>query len=255
MPLIVGHPLNVLLGVPYPLAVGSDLCAIIATSSSGVSRHVRLRNFEARSMLLLAVTSMVAAYYGAVLCQNLKNLCGQSFTSLMHGMFIAVLLLTAWVVRRSPGRTKEGRSPLQRLPLPPYIDLPSAGLPRVSVPGLCLVGGVIGVLKGLMGIGGGVLFMPMLVGLVGLSPHQAIGTSLGVVLLSSIAGTIRHGLNGNISLWIVGALMIGGTIGVQIGAWLSQRFHGERIRRYFGVLVLVVAAVIAVDLVRKLLGG
>lgn len=245
--------LNVLLGIPYNLAVGSDLCAIIATSSSGVQRHMRLRNFEARSMLVLAAASMIGAYFGADACMGLKGFCGHNFSRVMHSLFIVILLLTAWVVATGAGTSRTGRSLLQRLPLPPRLDLPQARLEGVSLPGLCLLGLVIGGLKGLMGIGGGVLFMPMLIVAVGLEAHQAIGTSLGVVLLSSLTGTAKHGLNGNVCLWIVCPLMVGGTIGVQAGAWLCQRFNAQRIRRYFSVLALAVATVIAIDLVRGLL--
>jgi uncharacterized membrane protein YfcA len=124
----------------------------------------------------------------------------------------------------------------------------------VSLPGLLGVGLGIGLLAGLMGIGGGVLFVPLLILVVGLAPHQAVGTSLGVVLLSSISGTIKHGLAGRVSLSLTMVLLVGSTLGVQLGAGVCRRLGGRQLRQYFAVLVFLAAVALAADLVVKLIG-
>jgi hypothetical protein len=133
--------------------------------------------------------------------------------------------------------------------LPPYINLPTAELDRVSLMGLFLVGATIGLMKGMLGIGGGVLLMPLLILVVGLSAHQAVGTSLGVVVFSSIAGTIEYARKGNVNLWIVLALLISSVFGVQIGAYICHKLHADRLQKYFAVLVALVAVMVAVRLV------
>lgn len=248
--------LNILFGIPYALAIGSGLSFTIGSSSSGLGRHMRLGNFEPRSILILAATSMLGAVLGATLNGSLNLSLGEhNYTLMMHGLFIVVLLVTAKTIVRPSARDTGGRSILQRLPIGPYLDMPTAGLTHVSVPGLCLAGLAIGVMKGMLGIGGGVLLMPLLILLVGLRAHQAVGTSLGVVMFSSIAGTVKYGLDGKVNLWIVMALLFGSTLGVQIGAQLCNRLHGMRLRRYFAVLVLLTAALIAADLGWKLMAG
>jgi len=246
--------LRVALGIPYPLAIGSDLCYMIGSGASGAARHVRLRNVAPRVVGILAVTSMGGAVAGATLNRfALLTLGEHRYTLTMHVLFVVMLTATAYLLGRGRQAERTGKSLLQRLPLPPYIDLPRARLRRVSLPGLCLVGAGIGVCTGMMGIGGGVLFMPVLVLVVGLTPHQAVGTSLGVVLFSATAGAIKYGLDGNVNLWIVLSLLAGSVFGVQIGAWVCQKLHAGRLRRWFAVLVLAVAAVLAVSVVRKLL--
>ena len=96
--------------------------------------------------------------------------------------------------------------------------------------------------------------MPLLILVVGLGPHQAVGTSLGVVLFSSAAGAAKYGLDGNVNMWIVMPLMLSSVFGVQFGAWVCQRLHARSLRRYFAVLVLAVVAAMACDFVAKLLG-
>jgi hypothetical protein len=122
----------------------------------------------------------------------------------------------------------------------------------MSVPGLGLVGLAMGVMSGLMGIGGGVFLMPVLVLVVGLTPHQAVGTSLGIVIPASIAGTIRYGLQGTVNLWVALALVAGSTVGIQMGAWICSRLPGRGLTRHFAILVLLMAGWLAVDFIRKL---
>ncbi|MCK4600825.1 MAG: sulfite exporter TauE/SafE family protein, partial [Phycisphaerae bacterium] len=119
-------------------------------------------------------------------------------------------------------------------------------------PGLCLLGIAIGVMTGMLGIGGGVLFVPLLVLVAGLTAHQAVGTSLGVVLFGAIAGTIKYGLDGSVNLWIVMALLVSSVFGVQLGAHICQRLHAKRLRFYFAVMVLMIAVLLASDFAVKL---
>jgi hypothetical protein len=251
--------LKVLFGVPYPIAVGSSLSFTLGTGVTGMLRHWRLGNFEPRSMALLAAGAMVGAVGGAemngVLAGALGDDDGRGYTLVMHGLFVAVLLATAWLVFRDGVKQRARRPLLGRLALGWRIDLPAAKLTGISVAGMVLTGVVIGLTKGLLGIGGGVLFMPVLVLAVGLTAHQAVGTSLGVVVFSSLTGTVAYGLHGTVNLWLVMAMLAGSTIGIQIGAAACERLHARRLRRWFAVVVVLAATAIAADLVRKVVEG
>ena len=241
--------LNVGFGIPYQLAIGSGLCFTIGTSSSGMRRHLRLGNVELRLTLFLAVTSIVGALLGATLNRSLNLRLGhENYTLVMHSLFVVMLLVTAWALGRGNRQHHTGKSLLQRLPLGPRIDLPAAGLAGVGVPGICAIGMMIGILSGMMGIGGGVVIMPLLILAVGLTPHQAVGTSLGVVMCGSAAGALKYGWHGNVNLSVAMSLLVGSVFGVQIGAWICHRLHAEKLKRYFSVLVLAAACVVAAKL-------
>lgn len=254
---VVTPLLNVLLGIPYNLSVGSSLSFIIGTSAAGTRRHSRRGNVDPKSMFIVAGWSMCGAVLGGMLNDALYRMLDGSgangFTLTMHGLFIFLLLLTAWLVFRGPSDDRQKPSFVQRVAFRPNIHLRRAGLDDVSLPAMCVLGLAVGVTTGLLGIGGGVLLMPILLVGVGLRTRQAIGTSLGIVLFTSIAGTVKHGMVGNVALWIALPLLAGSSVGVQVGAWLCEVLHAGKIRRYFAVFVLIVVAAVAWDFVRKLM--
>lgn len=246
--------LIILVGIPETMVIGSSLSFTIGTGAGGTARHMRNRNVEFRSMLLLGLGAVVGAILGADVLQWLKGaMDAVTFESFILSLYLAMLLLTSYLTFRDPKEGAHGKSLLQRVALPPRVSLPGAGLRGVSLPGLLLVGAVIGVAKGLLGIGGGVLFMPLLLLVVGLSAHQAVGTSLGVVLFSSIAGTIQHGTHGNVNLVLVMSLVVGSSVGVQFGAHLCERLNARRLRRSFAGIAFLAAVMIAAKLASKLI--
>lgn len=253
---LINPLLITLLGVPDTLVVGSSLSFTIGTAAAGTARHWRMRNVEPRAAILLIAGALVGVLMGGNMHVSLKNALGpQSFHPVFLSMFLALLLVTAWIVSRGARAGAGGKSLLQRMRFGPRVDLKTAGLAHVSLTGLLVVGLFIGLIKGLLGIGGGVLLMPLLLAVVGLPTRQAVGTSLGVVMVTSIAGTVLYGIAGEVNLALVMTLLVGSTVGVQIGAWVCARLQAHRIRKYFIGVVLLAAVLIAVDLIRALSHG
>ena len=251
---IIVPMLNLLFGMSYDVAVGSSLSFTIGTGASGVSCHSRLGNVAPRTTTFLSMSAIVGAILGSQLHHWLKiqlgGAQGRGFESVMNALFIILLLVSAYLVYRGPVGQAKDLTILQRMPIGPFIDLPTVGRGHVSVPGLVVLGAFVGILTGMLGIGGGVLYMPLLLLVVGMTPHKAVGTSLGVVLVSSAAATIKHGLAGNVNLMVAMALLIGSTSGVQIGVALCQKIHAQRLRRYFAFLALAVALALVVKLLK-----
>ena len=110
---------------------------------------------------------------------------------------------------------------------------------------LALVLGVAaGVLAGMFGVGGGILFVPTLVAL-GLSQHEAIGTSLLAILPTVVAGTWTQNRYGNVR-WRGAALIgIAAAVAAQGGAFLAESLPDRTLRHLFAALLVVVAAQIA----------
>jgi hypothetical protein len=106
-----------------------------------------------------------------------------------------------------------------------------------------------------MGVGGGVFFVPILILLVGLTPHLAVGSSLGVILLAAAVGVVKKGLaEYKVNLAVAMSLLIGSSIGVQIGAYVCNKIHGRHLRRYFAILILLAVAIIASEMVTEFIG-
>jgi uncharacterized protein len=104
-----------------------------------------------------------------------------------------------------------------------------------------LLGYAAGVLAGLFGVGGGILFVPTLLAL-GLSQIEAEATSLAAILPTVAAGTWRQVRYGNID--VRGALLIGvaSVPGVVVGIFAAESLPEATLQRLFALLMLLVAA-------------
>ena len=107
-----------------------------------------------------------------------------------------------------------------------------------------LLGAVAGVLAGMFGVGGGILFVPVLVAL-GLDQHDATGTSLLAIIPTAVVGTWRQARYGNVR-WR-GAAIIGAAavVAAQGGVVLAELLSGETLRKLFATLLVLVAFQIA----------
>jgi uncharacterized protein len=107
-----------------------------------------------------------------------------------------------------------------------------------------LLGVVAGVLAGMFGVGGGILFVPTLTWL-GLTQLHAEATSLLAIIPTVIVGVWRHNRYGNVR-WkpaaVVGAASIGAAVG---GAQVAESLPESTLRKLFAVLLLFTAAQIA----------
>jgi len=103
------------------------------------------------------------------------------------------------------------------------------------------IGLVAGFFAGLAGIGGGVVIVPSTVLLLGLSQHEAQGTSLVAIVFTAIAGTIVNLKNKRVRLKDGLVVGVGGVIGSLIGSQLALGVEGRTLSLMFGFLVLFVA--------------
>jgi uncharacterized protein len=104
-----------------------------------------------------------------------------------------------------------------------------------------LIGVAAGLLAGMLGVGGGVLFVPGLVILVGLTQHEAEATSLLAIIPVAIVGTYRQDRYGNVRR--ADALLLGGlsVAGAAAGVALANALSGTLLRDLFAVFMVIVA--------------
>ncbi|HEV7943015.1 MAG TPA: TSUP family transporter [Solirubrobacteraceae bacterium] len=110
-----------------------------------------------------------------------------------------------------------------------------------SIAALVLVGMLAGVIAGLLGVGGGIVFIPGLVLVLGVSQHVAEGTSLLAILPVVIVGAANQRRYGNVrqrDALLVGILSLGGAAG---GVALANALSGKALQIAFAALMLVIA--------------
>jgi hypothetical protein len=108
-------------------------------------------------------------------------------------------------------------------------------------------GGVIGAIMGgfgaMLGLGGGIVAVPALVGIAGFSQHKAIATSAAAVLISSMTGSFSYWENGNHedSINVPAALLLasGGMLTSGLGAKVAGKMSSALLKRCLGYFVLI----------------
>ena len=102
------------------------------------------------------------------------------------------------------------------------------------------IGMVAGVASGLAGIGGGVVMVPAMVFLLGMSQHTAEGTSLLAICFTALAGTRVNLRHGRVRLADAAMVAVAGLVLSPIGASLALELSGTDLARVFGLFVLVI---------------
>jgi uncharacterized protein len=104
-----------------------------------------------------------------------------------------------------------------------------------------------GLFSGLLGVGGGVVMVPLLVLWGGFGQRDAHAVSLGAIIPISAAGVLTFGAAGEIRVWEALALAIGAIAGAQAGARLLARVDERKLKLAFGVFMLIVAVLLVVE--------
>jgi uncharacterized membrane protein YfcA len=214
---ILTVPLLSWLGVPAREAIATSMIVVGITSFSAMINHAREGNVAWRTGGLFGAAGMVGAYAGAFFGKFLPE-------QLLLGLFAALMLATSVAMLR--GR-KEAVGPAA----PP------------SVPRLLLLGLVFGAITGVLGAGGGFLIVPALNLLAGLTMTQAVGTSLLVITMNSLAGFA--GASGHVTIdgALAAEVALAAVLGSQLGALFSKQVPAAMLRRGFAVFVLVLGVI------------
>lgn len=216
-----------LVGQSPQVAVITSLAIVGTNSAMGAMFHRTQGTLDWRVALLFGGSGMVAAYFAAGWSKQLSpDLLLVSFATLM--LVIGVLL----IVRKTPDH--------------------AAGIQDSALWKVLLSGGVVGLLTGILGVGGGFLIVPALVMLLGLPIQKAIGTSLVVIAMNSLAGFMGHWGDAALDVTSLVVFVAAGLAGTFAGSRLAKRIPAEQLRRVFAVFVIGLAIFLLVDNVPKL---
>lgn len=260
--------LNIFFNVPMPLAVSSALCQQSGTTITSYLKFRRYKLGEGKIGLVMVGGALMGVDAGARLLNYLKELgtlpiannppAATVVLEILYAIILSItIILTlrealAAMKRKTPRGDKTIPGPLAKIRIPPYIDLPRVDLYQVSVPVLAYVGFLVGLLSGLMGIGGGVAFVPILIYGYGLSIRNTAGSSLLLLFGIVVTGTIAHAWKDNMSLMLALAVLVGSSIGAQLGTISTYRLSNRKLRWGFIALLTATVGMIVVDLVRHL---
>lgn len=117
-----------------------------------------------------------------------------------------------------------------------------------------LIGFVAGFVGCLVGIGGGVIMVPMLNHIMGLEQPRAHATSLTAVFFTGLIGALAYGRYGYLNFHIIFPLMVSAILGGYLGARSLKNIEKGKLRRYFGIFLIVVAFLMFFKVLSRNLG-
>ena len=263
-------PALYLLGLPMNYVVGTDIAHIVGKSVVAAKKHRALGNVDLKLGLLMALGTIPGVEFGARLVQLLKKTQHADVT-LGVTFSVVLLVISAFIVWESLGALRARRASktgkiktqsgakkdrlhfnslwkwIHTIQLKPMIKLPVSGI-QVSFWAVLAISLIGGFFSGFLGGGAGYIRMPMLVYVLGVPTHVAIGTDLFEIILSAGYGTLSHALKGNVDILIALVMHTGAAIGAQIGAQATEKFHGPGIRLAFAPLPILGAAALLYEL-------
>ena len=127
------------------------------------------------------------------------------------------------------------------------LEAPAIKLTPKYVAKVALIGVVAGFMSGYVGVGGGLIMVPLFVSMLGIPMRLASGTSLTAVCILAIPGVIEQAVLGNIDYMVGVAMMVGSIPGAIVGASLVKRVPERALRFAFALFLLLMAVLLVVN--------
>lgn len=240
---VVTTPVVRLLGGTPIEAVGSTVPAIVPGAISGAWRYAREGLVRWRIACVLGASGSVAAVLGALASDAVEG---------------RVLMVLTAIVMLWAGSSVVWRLRFPQRPEPAIADDgvdPAGHRESPSDPLVAALGGCAGFVAGLLGVGGGIVLVPVLSGPLRLPMRAAVASSLVAVAAFQVPALVTHVALGHVDWAIAVPLAIGVVPGAQVGARLTIAASDRTVRALFGLLIVVLAVVYGVTEARGLISG
>ena len=259
-----------ILGFPMAFAIGTDIAHMAGKSLISTMRHGKFGNVDYKLGIIMLIGTVVGFEAGAQMVMWLERI--GSVEKVVRWIYIGLLLFIAWMVfydvhkRRqkdkaaaAAGTTVSANetgvnwaAALHKIHIPPMINLEVSGI-YCSMWLPVFVSFLTGWLAGILGIGGGLIRMPALIYMVGCPTHVAVGTDLFEVMISGLYGAATYTYKGRTELVAAMVMLVGASVGAQIGAVATKYIKGYGIRIAFGICVVGCMVSILLKLVQPFL--
>ena len=213
---------------------GVSLAVVAFNATSGALAYARDRRVDYRSGIPFALATLPGSVLGAIITQYLDRRWFDIAFSVLLVALAGLLITRGEAVPRAELAEGSGRWHRHRELTDRAGTLHRY---RVHMPTGVAISFVVGFASSLLGIGGGIIHVPVLIGVLGFPTHIATATSHFVLAIMATAGTITHIVAGD----LVGLerqtilLGVGAVVGAQLGARLSTKVHGLLIVRALAV--------------------
>jgi uncharacterized membrane protein YfcA len=209
-----------------------SLAVVFFNTLSGSVTYARMRRIDYKSALLFSAATIPGAILGVLTTAYISR-------RVFHAIFgIFMIAAAIFLLLRQNGEKEAKKNNFEQHLTRNLVEADGTTHtfsynPIVGV-GLSIF---VGYVSSLLGIGGGIIHVPLLVHLLNFPVHIATATSHSILAVMSFTATVVHATTGSFShgIWSTIFLSIGVLTGAPIGARLSNRFHGDWIMRGLGI--------------------
>jgi len=248
-------PLLMMFGIPPTVAAASDSNQIVGASTSGSLAHMRLGNVDIPMGVMLLIGGIAG---GTVGVQVIKLLRAMGNADFLIAITYVIMLggvggYMFWESLQGLKKEKtgdsaekvdpvvektEGKSLIQKLPFQYKFEKSGCEISMLLPLGF---GILVGILAAIMGVGGGFIMVPVMVYLLRMPMHVVVGTSLFQILFTCVNVTIMQSWsNHTVDFVLAVLLLLGSTIGAQVGTAVSKRLKADQLKIMLASLVLLV---------------
>jgi uncharacterized membrane protein YfcA len=247
--IIIVPVLTLAFHLPIQVAVGSSLVAIVANTCTAAGLYTKAGLTNIKLGLLLETATIPGAIIGgftAALIPSavLSALFGLLLVYVGYTMVASNYLVAEDTIEETPPQQDKSESRLTGALTDSYQDQNEDKVVSYKVhrTGAGLGAGFFaGILSSLLGVGGGVIKVPVMHLVMGVPMKAAIATSTLMIALTAATGAFIYQYQGNLQPFIIAPLVIGIVIGSSVGVELTKRIHGVWLRRIFGIVLFLVA--------------
>ena len=224
---IIMVPALTFLGITPSQVASTSLFAVTSTSVSSTIEYSKQKRIDYKLGLLMAAIAVPGAVIGAWLSSDISQ-----------GLFrfsFGILLMLAGIYILYKNSILKDR------------DKKSAGLKSYHFLAIGAGSFSAGIISSLFGVGGGIIFVPLMLLILGLGMHRAAATSQLTLMITSIAGVTTHVILGHPDYIYAIALSIGAFAGGQIGARVSKSAKEALLQKVLGAILIAVGGKLAFD--------
>jgi len=239
--------LTILYAFDPKVAVGTSLTTIIFTAIASTLNYAKQKRIYYKTGLILAITTAPGAYSGALLVRIISP----SLLGLIFGFFLIFVALRM-IIDLNYFRSKQSKvqEKTSQESIKSDSELIRSGKTIMLGAGLSFFGGLA---SGLLGIGGGILVVPIMTFAMAMPIHLATATSMFTMIFTSISGVTEHYMADHISFEYAILIALGTIFGAQVGAYTSKKISGKNLRRIFAIM-LIIASIKMIDQYKSVLG-
>jgi len=207
-------------------ATGTSLTAIIFTALASTFNYWRQKRIYFRTGLILAITAAPGAYIGGIVAKMIE----ERLLGLIFGGFMILVATRVIVGLALEKKGKDANSVKSDSQLARSVKLIAVGV------FLSFFGGFA---SGLLGIGGGILIVPIMTFALGMPIHFATATSMFTIIFTATSGSLEYYQSNLINFPVALLFAVGSVVGAQVGAYSSGRISKRNLTLLFAAILVI----------------